>query len=109
MAQKVQLRKQQCKDVPSVFYWYKKSNIGNNNNARASRPFFIGTKKEIWETTTNQGRPARFSLVQKKKFGKQQQIKGVPLVFHWYKKKCNYYGRDALTFIRIVLSCNNLF
>jgi len=34
-----------------------------------------------------QGRPARFSLVQKKKFGKQQQIKGVPLVFHWYKKR----------------------
>jgi len=87
MAQKVQLRKQQCKDVPSVFYWYKKKqyrkqqqckgvppvfhwykkrNLGNNNKSRASRSFFIGTKKEIWETTTNQGRPARFSLVQKK-------------------------------------------
>ena len=62
--------------------------------------FSLVQKKAIQETTTMQGHPARFSLVQKKKFGKQQQIKGVPLVFHWYKKKCNYYGRDALTFIR---------
>ena len=66
MAQKVQLRKQQCKDVPSVFigtkkkqyrkqqqckgvppvfHWYKKRNLGNNNKSRASRSFFIGTKK----------------------------------------------------------------